>query len=208
MAKRWKKQDATYLKRYATKRTVAELAERFRTDAATVRKKLDELELSAADYAPPETEPDPAVEPLAAGLDLLYAKKWKAAEKKFATAAGQADQPELANRARRYLAVARQRQRKRAEMDDPYLQAVYERNRGNLEQALELCARGGRQSKDERFALLAAAIHATTGDHEKAAKFLETAIRLNPKNRVHAYHDPDFEALRSQDDYAHLFTVA
>lgn len=206
MAKRWKKEQITYLKRYSTKRTVDELAKRFRTDGDTVRAKLDELELEAEDYKRVELAPDPALEPLEKGLTALYAKRYKQAEKLLAKAAEDAQQPEVGNRARRYLAAARRQTAKKKAAADPYLQAVYERNRGRLEKALEICRSGGRQSKDQRFALLAASIHSLEGDLDEAARFLELAIEIDPRNRVHAYHDPDFAALREEPDYAHLFS--
>lgn len=205
MAKRWKKQETSYLKRYGVKRTVAELAERFDTDGDTVRAKLDELGLEAVDHKQPGS--DPGIEALEKGLAALYDEKYAQAEKLLARAEEDAVQSEVANRARRYRAAARNRMAKAAEAD-PYLEAVYERNRGNLDAALEICARGGRQGKDERFAHLAASIYAAQGESEKAAKLLETAIQLNPKNRVLAYHDSDFATLREDPEYAELFAAA
>lgn len=205
MAKRWKKEQITYLKRYSTKRDIDELAKRFRTDGDTVRAKLDELGLEAADYKRVELPPDPALEPLEEGLEALYAKRWKQAEKLLTKAADEAEQPELGNRARRYLAAVHRQTAKKKAASDPYLEAVYERNRGRLDEALEICRSGGRQSKDQRFALLAASIHSLKGDLDEAARFLELAIEFDPKNRVHAYHDADFAALREEPDYAHLF---
>lgn len=208
MAKRWKKEEITYLKRYAAKRRVQELAERFRTDADAVRAKLDELDLEAVDHQKMEAEPDPALALLEKGVKALHAKKYAQAEKLLAEAAADAVQSGVANQARRYLAMAAKQQKKqKTAAADPYLQAVFERNRGNFEVALEICARGGRQSKDERFAHLAASIHAALGDSEKAAKFLEVAIQLDPRNRVLAYHDADFEALREDPEYAELFAA-
>jgi hypothetical protein len=73
--------------------------------------------------------------------------------------------------------------------------------------ALELCKRGGRQGKDERFAYLAASIHALRGEHDDALKLLELATEMNPKNRIHAYHDPDFAALRGREGFTrHVFS--
>jgi tetratricopeptide (TPR) repeat protein len=206
MAKRWKKNETTYLKRYAAKRRVAELAERFRSDADTVRAKLDEMGLEAVDHQRLPSEPDPGIEPLEKGVEALYAKRYSQAEKLLVQAESAAAQSDVANLARRYLAAARSRlaaaEKSTAE---PYLEAVYERNQGNFAAALEICSRGGRQSKDERFAHLAASIYAASGEADKAAKLLEVAIRLNPKNRVLAYHDSDFAALREDPEYADLF---
>ncbi len=149
MAKRWKKDEITYLKRYSAKKRVLELAERFGTDADTVRAKLDEMDLEAIDHQKLTTEPDPAVEPLEKGLGALYAKKYAQAEKLLAQAEEISGQHDVANRARRYLAITRERSATaKKKSADPYLEAIYERNQGNFEAVLELCSRGGRQSKD------------------------------------------------------------
>ena len=209
MAKRWKKEETTYLKRYAAKKRVLELAERFGTDADTVRAKLDEMDLEAIDHQKLATEPDPGVAPLEKGLEALYAKKYAQAEKLLAEAESVAGQHDVANRARRYLAVARDRRASaKKTTTDPYLEAVYERNAGNFAAALEICSRGGRQSKDDRFAHLAASIYAAQGELDKAARFLELAIQLNPRNRVLAFHDADFDELREDPEHGALFVAA
>lgn len=207
MAKRWTKDETTYLKRYAAKRKVRDLAERFGTDEEAVRVKLDLLGLEAADHKRPSDEPDPGVAEIEKGVKALYGKKYTQAKKHFAQAEADAAQPEVANLARRYRAAARDRLAKAGAAADPYLEAVYERNQGNFDAALEICVRGGRQGKDHRFAHLAAAIYSLTGELDKAARSLETAIRLEPRNRVLAYHDSDFEALREDPQYAELFAT-
>ncbi len=70
---------------------------------------------------------------------------------------------------------------------------------------MSLCSVGGRQGKDEKFAYLAASILSLTGELEQAAKLLVVAIELNSKNRVHAFHESDFDTLRKSDEYRHLF---
>ncbi len=208
MAKRWKKQDITYLKRYAKVRLLEELAKRFRTDTKTVSAKLEELGLAAKDsVVRMRLEHDPLVKVYERGLRELHRGRWKQAQKLFERILAETDQPELAERTRRHLAVCRRQQKKASPAKDPFLQAVYERNRGKFEEALEICSRGGRQSKDERFAYLAASIHAATGDLEKATHFLSLSIELNPKNRVHAYHDTDFSALRQSPEHASIFEL-
>jgi tetratricopeptide (TPR) repeat protein len=207
MAKRWKKDEITYMKRYAAKRRVQELAGRFATDGDTVRAKLDEMELRAVDHPSPEGEPDPAIEPLEKGVEALYGKKYAQAKKLLSRAASEASHSEVANLARRYLAAAKNRLAEEEPPEDAYLEAVYERNRGNLDAALEICSRGGRQSKDDRYAHLAASIHALRGDLDKAARFLEVAIKIDPRNRVLAYHDSDFAVLREHPEHAHLFAA-
>ena len=82
-----------------------------------------------------------------------------------------------------------------AEDTDPYLSAVFEKNNGNLEQALELCQQQGATDKDERYTYLMASIQALAGAEDEALDLLQAAIRLEPKNRVHAYHDPGLRAV-------------
>ncbi len=174
-----------------------------------MRAKLDELELEAIDHRRLESQPDPALGPLEKGVKALYGKEYAQAEKLLRQAESEAMGRDVANLARRYLAAVHSRMEDSGkEAADPYLEAIYQRNRGDLDAALEICSRGGRQSKDERFAHLAAAIHALKGENEKAAKFLEVAIQLNSRNRVRAFHDADFDALREDPEYAGLFASA
>ena len=210
MAKRWLKTDLAYLKRYAKTRSLADLAERFRSDPATMRAKLTELRLASRDgQGWVEPVVDPLLEVYEQGLKSLYRQRWAEASKLFARVAAEADQPELAQRARQHLEACRlkKEEEKAGEptADDPFLLAVYHKNRGEYEAALQICSRGGRQSKDERFAYLVASIHALRGEMQEAARFLELAVGLNPKNRVHAHHDPDFAELRRRPEHAGLF---
>ncbi|MFQ5524767.1 MAG: hypothetical protein ACE5GX_00765 [Thermoanaerobaculia bacterium] len=207
MAKRWKSGDLTYLKRYAKKRRLAELAERFKTDADTVEAKLTELGLTAHDMVvAPNLADDPNVKLFEKAVKATYQKKWREAAKMLEQVRKATDLPSLGQSARRYLAVCEHNLAKKGQgADDPYLEAVFLRNRGELDQALDICMRGGRSAKDERFAYLAAAIHALQGDDEKAADFLTKAIDANARNRVVAAHDEDFDSLRSDPDHASLF---
>ena len=113
----------------------------------------------------------------------------------------------MKDRARQFLLVSRQKLEagggkpaQDAAETDPYLLAVYEKNRGNLEGALEMSRKGGRDQKDERFAYLAASIHAAEDRLDEAVQALTKAVELNPKNRIHAFHDPDFAELRKNRD--------
>lgn len=210
MARRWKKAEETYLKRYAKQRRVGELAERFKTDAATVLIKLRELEIEALDSVEPAPlEGSHQLELFERALKTLHAGKWKQAAQAFERVMDESDQPDLINRAKRYLTIAQERtQRKPATTaEDPYLQAIFERNRGNFDAALAIAAAGGRRSKDARYAYLVASIHVARGDLEQAAEFLATAIELDPMSRVHAINDAEFAELRAAPEYADLFAA-
>ncbi len=207
MAKRWKKQEETYLKRYSSKRTLQELGDRFHTDSKSVQKKLDELGIAAKDSLALAAKPDPLLKVFERALKAVHSGKWQEAKKHLERVVTEADQPDLAQRARRYLSLTLEKldSARPARRADAFLEAVYESNNGNFEAALALCNRGGRQGKDEKFAYLAASILSLTGELEQAAEVLAIAIELNPKNRVHAFHNSDFDELRQSTEHRHLF---
>jgi len=208
MAKRWKKEELTYLKRYAKDRHVAELVERFRTDGSTVLLKLKELGLEALDSVEPAPlEGSHQLELYERALRALHASKWKQSVDGFRKVLSEGDQPDLINRARRYLAIAEEQLADSREVgaEDPYLEAVYERNRGNFDAALDIASAGGRRSKDARFAYLVASIHVARGQLDEAAEYLQTAIGLDPLSRVRAHNDAEFDNLRASAEHASLF---
>lgn len=159
---------------------------------------------------------DPALDAFAKALDAFHKKDWGKAAELLESVLVESDRADLSARARQYLAVSRQRleeaagakAKAKAEEGDPFLRAVVEKNRGDAATALELCRQGGRDQKDERFAYLAASIHAAEGRIEEAVQALSRAIELNPKNRVHAFHDPDFAELRKDRDLRQLFGLS
>ena len=156
---------------------------------------------------------DPALDAFTQGLQALQQKSWSKAAELFESALAQSDRSDLSARARQFLASARQQMAekpaaKEKEEGDPFLRAVFEKNRGDLAAALDLCRKEGRDQKDERFAYLAASIHAVEGRLEEAVQALSRAIELNPRNRVHAYHDSDFAELRRDRDHRQLFGLS
>jgi tetratricopeptide (TPR) repeat protein len=206
MAKRWRKEELTYLKRYSAKKTAAELAKRFKTDVGELTDRLEELELSTKDgkgYKEPYV--DPTLTEYEAGLQAFYAGKWSVAAKKFGQVVDESDQPDIASRARIFLAACQERDRGEEPVEDPYLEAVAAKNRGDYELALELCGRGGRRGKDERFAYLAASALALSGQTDEAIKVLLQAVEMEPENRIHAFHDPDFAALKGEPEFDGLY---
>jgi tetratricopeptide (TPR) repeat protein len=157
----------------------------------------------------PSAAADPALDALTQGLAALQARHWPQAVELFEKAVELSDRTEVRDRAKQFLSVSRQKAAGAAkEESDPYLQALYEKNRGNLGEALELSRKGGRDQKDERFAYLAASIHAVEDRLDEAAEVLAKAIELNPKNRIHAFHDPDFAELRKNRDLRPLFGLS
>lgn len=156
---------------------------------------------------------DPALDAFTEGLAALQGKNWKTASERLEQAVELADRPELRDKARQLLTVSRQKAEEQGGKNkgaegDPFLTAVYEKNRGDLKAALEISQKGGRDEKDDRFAYLVASIHAVENRIEEAAQALAKAVELNPKNRIHAFHDPDFAELRKNRDYRPLFGLS
>src|SRR6185295_11525382 len=161
-----------------------------------------------------QADADPAIDALTKGLAALQSKNWPKAMELLEQAMTLADLPELRERARQFLAACRQRAEADSEKPakghevDPYLQAVYEKNRGNFRAALEICHKSGRDQKDDRFAYLVAAIQALENKTDEAVQALAKAVELNPQNRIHAFHDSDFAELRKNRDYRPLFGLS
>jgi len=149
---------------------------------------------------------DPQVGRYEAAVKLVQEGKWAKAQKALTAVIDEADVPEVAARARQMLKICEaQADDGKGTAEDPFLEAVYLKNKGQLEAALEICSKSGRQTKDERFAYLAASVHALSDRMDEAAEALKKAVELNPKNRVYAYHDPDFEPVLGQPELQELF---
>lgn len=163
----------------------------------------------------PTADADPAVTAFTQGLEAFHRQDWPRAAELFESTLAESDRLDLSARARQYLAAARQRMAAKggakaqvAEEQDPFLRAVFDKNRGDYAAALQACSQDGREQKDERFAYLAASIHAAEGRIDEAVQALTRAIELNPKNRVHAYHDPDFAEIRRNRDHRPIFGLS
>jgi tetratricopeptide (TPR) repeat protein len=175
------------------------------------RRKETEPEMSTPHAAPAGAD---ALDTYAAGLAALGRQDWTEAARLFETVIQASDTPELTGRARQFLATSRQKlaqnqqEDRAAGEDDPYLRALFEKNRGDFRRAMELCRTDGREQKDDRFAYLTASIHALEGRQDEAVQALTRAVELNSKNRIHAFHDPDFADLRRHRDLRSLFGLA
>ena len=194
MSKRWQKVEIAFLHKHARDKSLAQLAERLRTDPATVAAKLEELRGGGAKAAAVIDSVDHYKD----GMAALYAGEWERAATLLdgVTSEGYG---ELAARAAQFAAVARQRLAAAAPEEapeDPWVRAVYEKNRGRFDEALRVCSEGGRCESDGRFAYLAAVLETLRGNLEAARGHLERAVVLDPHNRAHALHDPDLRPLR------------
>lgn len=203
MDKLWSKSEIAHLERHADSQNLTELAQRFHTDTDTVRKKMDELGLASSSTSAEMM--DAAMKKFEEGVQLLYDKKYEAAATAFEQSIAESDTRQLSDRARQYLQICRDRTEEADVGDDPYLAAVYEKNSGNLDAASELCKKQGKAVEtEEKYAYLMASVHALAEEEDEALSHLARAIELEPKNRVHAYHDPDFASLRGREEFSRL----
>jgi len=189
MAKRWKRDEITYLKRYALRRTLDELAIRFKTDEETVEAQLVELGLAARGSDRARYFEDPSVAALEKAVQALHSGKKDQARKNLEVAL-QSELPEVSGKARLYL--------KKLDVSsgsshvDPYLQALMEKNSGDFDSALAAAKRAGRWDKEGRFAYLGAAALVGLEELEAAEARLQIAIDLAPEFGIQARVDPDF----------------
>ena len=149
---------------------------------------------------------DPQLELFGRAVAATQQKHWKqAAGLLRRLLADTDDDPSLGERARQYLALCEQRLgdgNGHEADDDPYLQAVIAKNRGDFAAALAICRRGGRHRRDERMAYLAASILALEGEVVEAAELLALAVGQNARNRVQAFHDSDFAEVLGRAEFA------
>ncbi len=211
MAKEWRDKDVKYLERYVGDKPVADLAKRFGKTVGEVQAKLKDLGLESKDATSSGSlYDDPAVDRFEKGLGHLAHGKWKQAQAEFESVVASGDLLEVVDRARQMLRVCASAQKPAAggAEQDVFLRAVYEKNEGHYDSALELCSQDERQAKEERFAYLAASIYSLSERLDEAAAALSKAVEMNPKSRIYAYHDPDFQNLRDAPEIQQLFEAS
>ena len=202
MDKLWSKTEITHLKRYAGKQSLEELAQRFHTETEAVRRKIEELGLVGAAEAAEHA--DAAIKVYEEGLRLFFAHEWQKAEAHLSKVIDEAEFNQLADRARQFRAICLAKLAQEEPVDNPYLEAIALKNHQRVDAALAVVKSHGDTTTDERWAYLAASLNALAGHDEEALALLAKAIELEPKNRVHAYHDPDFQSLRYRDGFSSL----
>jgi len=119
------------------------------------------------------------------------------------------DEKEFLDRARMYLGACRSGKRTKgvsaAEPEELYHAAVFEKNRGNIEKALELLRRNpGRRDGDGRLHYLTACCLALQGDVEQALLSLRKAIAADDQNRIQARLEADLAILRGTQGFTEL----
>jgi len=149
------------------------------------------------------TAVEAALRSLEAGIGLFHEDRLAEARAEFeAVIAG--GESRFANHARDYLAACEAASEPQDDdAADPFLLAVMARNDGDLERALTICM-ADEHDEDGRFVYLAACIWALSEENDAALELLVRAVELDPRNRVRAFHDSDFESLYEDERFLSL----
>ncbi len=143
-------------------------------------------------------------------IDLFHKRHFDDAARKFEDLIEKhPDEKEFLDRARMYLTACRNGKKAKApsasEPEEIYHAAVFEKNRGNVEKALELLRKGaGKKDGDGRVHYLAACCFALQGDVDQALQSLKKAIAADDHNRIQARLEADLSALRGTQGFTEL----
>ena len=120
-----------------------------------------------------------------------------------------ADQAEIVARVRTYLAICEQRLGRTPSVprnvDALYNQGVFELNKGNTTEAIELFEKALKvEPRADHVYYSLAAGYARLTNTSKALDALRRAIGIRPVQRSHARRDLDFASLRTNEDFQQL----
>lgn len=164
--------------------------------------------------APPKKPPSPgtlaAVRAFEQALRLFNRQDFGTARSAFLSLLGKfAEQVEIVARARTYLAICEQRLARSPSvprnLDALYNQGVFQLNRGNTAEAIELFEKALKvEPRADHVYYSLAAAYARLNDTPKAMEAMRRAIGIRPVHRSHARRDLDFAGLRSNEDFQQL----
>ena len=220
MVKRWSEAELRFLKDNAQKMSVQALADALAVRIDELEKKMEKMGFMGASADAPAPKKAQTLRELSKqsenarkdydrGVAALQKKRLDEAERHFVDLIQKyPEERELVDRARVYLTVCeRQRRDPRPELSEPedfYYAAVLEKNRGNVDEAIEHLQRAARKNGGGRVDFLLACCHAQKGDLETALAHLQKAIEEDQRHRVLARHDRDFDPVREMPEFQKL----
>lgn len=164
--------------------------------------------------APPKKPPSPgtlaAVRAFEQALRLFNRQDFGTAKSAFLSLLGKfAEQVEIVARARTYLSICEQRLARSPSVprnaDALYNQGVFQLNRGNTPEAVELFEKALKvEPRADHVYYSLAAAYARLNDTPMAMDALRRAIGIRPVHRSHARRDLDFAGLRNNEDFQQL----
>jgi len=218
MTKRWTDSDLRFIKDNAGKMSVQGLADALSARIDELEKKMERLGLSGSVETPNPRKAltmkelsrhtENARKDFDRGVAALQKKKFEEAERNFQDLIEKyADEKELVDRARVYLAVCERQKKARPaliEAEDFYYAAVLEKNRGNVPEAIEHLKHAGKKNGGGRVDFLLACCYAQSGEPVTALEHLKKAIDEDQRHRILARHDSDFDPLRDSPGFQEL----
>lgn len=151
-----------------------------------------------------------AVELFEKAVKALGRKEYDKAREQFdAIIGGHPDERDVVERARSYRAVCERAlsESKRTPyrpkgFDELLGYGVFLHNRGEFAEALKSLRQAAEiHPRNEDVLYCIAATSARAGDNDSALKALRSAISVSPETRAQARRDPDFDALREDDEF-------
>ena len=218
MAKRWSEAELRFLRDNESKMSVQALADALSVRVEEIEKKLGKAATAAGAGEEPKKpltlkelsrHTENARKEYDRGVAALQRRKLDEAEKHFADLIQKyPEEKELVDRARVYLAVCqRQRLAARSTLSEPedfYYAAVLEKNRGNVEEAIEHLKRAARKNGGGKVDFLLACCYAQRGEPGSALEYLRRAIGEDQRNRILARHARDFDPVRDSPEFQEL----
>jgi tetratricopeptide (TPR) repeat protein len=222
MTKKWTDDDSRWLKTNFGRLDVQKIALKLGVPLEEVQKRAQKLKLVAPEVVTPRRTPaslKEARKELSAArkeyekaIEAFHKRRFEEAARRFEELIEKhPDEKEFRDRAKMYLAACRNGKKARgaapSEPEELYHHAVFEKNRGNLDKALELLKKtAGRRDGDGRLHYLAACCHALQGDFDQALVNLKKAIVASDQNRIQARLDTDLSALRGHQGFTELLS--
>jgi hypothetical protein len=218
MTKRWTDSDLRFIKDNAGKMSVQGLADALSARIDELEKKMEKLGLTGSAETPAARKAltmkelsrhtENARKDFDRGVAALQKKKFEEAERNFQDLIEKyADEKELVDRARVYLAVCERQKKARpalTEAEDFYYAAVLEKNRGNVPEAIEHLKHAAKKNGGGRVDFLLACCYAQSGDPGTALEHLKKAIDEDQRHRILARHDSDFDPVRDSPEFQEL----
>lgn len=218
MSRHWTQDEIRWLRANVERMDLQSASRALGVPLVDVERKVAELRAEAATAArkPPATLKEAARELSQAhrlfekGMEHLHRREMDAAAAAFAELVDlHPDERELIDRARTYLAVARngkkEREKPLRDANEIYHAAVFEKNRGNCQKAIDLVASAnGAPDADGRLCYLAACCHALLGRPAEALDALARAIEVSAQNRIQARLDADLASLKGEPRFDSL----
>ena len=220
MNRKWTDDDTRWLKANYSRLDVQKIARQLGVSLEDVQKRVKALKLAESEAAAARKTPTSlreAQKELSAArreyekaMDAFHKRRFDEAARRFEELIERhPDEKEFRDRAKMYLAACRNGKKSRipvpSDAEDLFHVAVFEKNRGNVDKALDLLKKtAGRRDGDGRLHYLAACCHALLGDADQAITNLKKAIAADDQNRIQARLDSDLAVLRSHQGFAEI----